>query len=616
MSLPQTVAPGRAQPQETHRDPGQGGRRKGLWLWRLSCLLGVVALVAAMSADAAPGAECSEEEAGATHRLIASIETFNKVVTLLEHLTDHHPAAQIKIPLTFAPALLKDLKMAQAQGGNLNPLTSHTLETIGTFGLKTLPTVVERLKDTGRLPASFKVLPTTFGFEEFVTGAASQAGRGRMGIDEITHYLDGVSKATAAVAGTLVTGPRGAKIGESAAGVAQHVLRGLTMPLFHEMAHRPVRQAMIANWQALQESKLARGQAVQRLSDLYPLAELQQAGFDAKTITDLDRYAVWVNASQGGTNLTGPLPPRQPSLPQGPRLLIDIPGVNWTGGSREQDWGSLLQPNKVTLYIRHQGPGRDQWDAPKEANARIITLPHQWDDHAAKTQLLPELQRAFAQGQDIHIVVDKNITFTRHVLPRSKASEDVWAAQVTDYVTGQRTAAYHGILAEHSRGTVTNRYITDFSAFETVIVASPRGDEALSWIRQTHQRQQIYVITGLSDAPSWRWQERLGALQRDPRVRIVQLQDLANPATTHARLQDAGTPRTWKILTATGTEEFRGSLGDLIRGAPRTPTERPGGICLGGAQTYTVHPTLHDEIEQLARDAAAADAAPQAPRQP
>jgi hypothetical protein len=216
--------------------------------------------------------------------------------------------------------------MAQAQGGHLNPLTSHTLETIGTFGLKTLPTVVERLKDAGRLPASFKVLPTTFGIEEFVAGGASQMGRGRLGIDEITHYLDGVSKATAAVAGTLVAGPRGAKIGESAAGVAQHVLRGLTMPLFQEMANHPVRQAMIANWQALQDSKIARRQPVQRFSELYPLAELRQVGFDAKTVADLDRYGRWVNTTHGGTDLRAALPVRQAYTPHVSSGLSASPG--------------------------------------------------------------------------------------------------------------------------------------------------------------------------------------------------------------------------------------------------------------------------------------------------
>lgn len=563
-----------------------------------------------------PGAACSDDVVGTTQRLTASLETFNKVVGLLEQVTKQPLDPQIKIPLTLAPALLKDLDMARAQGGHLNPLTSHTLERLGTFGLKTLPTVVERLKETGHLPASFPSLPTTFGIDEFVAGAASQVGRQRLGVEEITHYLDGVSKATAAVAGALVAGPQGAKLGESAAGVAQNVFRGLTMPLFQEMAQRPVRQQMIANWQALQESKLARGQAVQRFSELYPLTELQQVGFDANTIADLDRYAGWANASHGGTNLTVALPPRQVPTAPGPRFLIDIPGVNWTGGPREHDWGTLLQPNKVTIYIRHQGPGRDAWDAPKEADARIVILPHRWDEQSAKTLLRPELQRAFAQGKDVHIVVDKNITLSRHMLPLPKPGEDVWAAQVTDYITSHRTAAYHGMLAEHSRGTVTNRYITDFTAFDTVIVASPRGDDALSWIHRTHQRQQIYVITGLSDAPSWRWQERLGDLQRDPRVRIVQLQDLAGPVTTHARLQEVGAPHTWHILTARGTHEFKGSLGDLVRGASPISTTRPGGICLGGPQTYAVNPTLHEEIDQLAHDAAAADAAPQAPRQP
>jgi hypothetical protein len=576
--------------------------------------LGVAAVAAQPTLVA--GAACSDEAVGTTQRLTASLETFNKVVGLLEQVTQQRLDPQIKIPLTLAPALLKDLDMARAQGGHLNPLTSHTLERLGTFGLKTLPTVVERLKETGHLPASFPSLPTTFGLEEFVAGAASQVGRQRLGVDELTHYLDGVSKATAAVAGALVAGPQGAKIGESAAGVAQSVFRGLTMPLFQEMAQRPVRQQMIANWQTLQESKLAHGQAVQRFSDLYPMAELRQVGFDANTIADLDRYAGWVNASHGGANLTVAFPPRQAPTLQGPRFLIDIPGVNWTGGAREQDWGTLLQPNKVTIYIRHQGPGRDKWAAPKEADARIVTLPHRWDEQSAKTLLLPELQRAFAQGKDVHIVVDKNITLSRHLLPLPKPGEDVWTARVTDYVTSHRPAAYHGILAEHSRGTVTNRYIQDFQAFDTVIVASPRGDDALSWIRRTQQQQQIYVITGHSDAPSWRWQERLGDLQRDPRVRIVQLQDLADPVTTHSRLQEVGTPRTWHILTASGTHEFHGSLGDLFRGAPPLPTNRPGGICLGGTQTYAINPTLHEEIEQLVHDAAAADAPLRAPRQP
>lgn len=329
-----------SQPTMTTAAPLQGAT-----LWR-SVLLGLVLglmltarpVAAAPSGPSTPsaGAACSDGEAGATQRLAASIETFNKVVTLFERVTDHHFDAPIKMPLTFAPALLKDLAMARAQGGHLNPLTSHTLERLGTFGLKTLPTVVERLKDAGKLPASFKVVPTTFGLEEFVAGGAAQLGRGRLGIDEITHYLDGVSKATAAVAGALVAGPRGAKIGESAAALAQDVFRGLTMPIFHEMANRPVRQRLIADWHALQDSQIARGQPMQRFSQLYPRAELRQLGFHTKTVSDLDRYADWANATKGGRDLRAVLPARQALTPHAPHGLPPRtgPGGICLGGQR------------------------------------------------------------------------------------------------------------------------------------------------------------------------------------------------------------------------------------------------------------------------------------------
>lgn len=135
-----------------------------------------------------------------------------------------------------------------------------------------------------------------------------------------------MSKATAAVAGALVAGPRGAKIGESAAALAQDVFRGLTMPIFHEMANRPVRQRLIADWQALQDSQLARGQPLQRFSQLYPRAELRQLGFNAKTVADLDRYADWANATKGGSNLRAVLPARQALTPHTPSGLLTRTG--------------------------------------------------------------------------------------------------------------------------------------------------------------------------------------------------------------------------------------------------------------------------------------------------
>lgn len=257
----------------------------------------------------APGSDCLDADAGFTQRLAASIETFNKAVGLLENVTGKQLPANTKIPMTLLPALLKDMEAVRMNGGRLSPLASHTLEEIGKFGLKTLPTMVEGLKQEGKLPATFKILPTTFGIDEFVAGGASQLGRGKMGIDEITHYVDGTSKMTAAVAGYLVAGPRGAKIAESAAGLAQVTFRGFTMPLFQEMANQPVRQNMVKNWQAIQESRIAYGQPVQRFSEMYPPAELKQVGFTPKTVAELDRFAGWANGTKGGTQLQAALPP-------------------------------------------------------------------------------------------------------------------------------------------------------------------------------------------------------------------------------------------------------------------------------------------------------------------
>jgi len=242
-------------------------------------------------------------------RLATGIETFNKTVGLLEDITGQQLPANTKIPVAFIPALLKDIEDARAKGGKLSPPTSHTLEQIGKFGLKTLPTMVEGLKREGRLPAKFKIPPTTFGIDEFVAGGASHFGRGRMGIEEVTHYLDGFSKMTAAVLGYLVAGPQGAKIGESAAGLAQVTFRGLTMPIFQEVANQPVRQDMIRNWQVLQEARILHGQPVQRFTQLYPATDLKRIGFIQETVSELDRYADWVNAAKGGTQLHTPLLP-------------------------------------------------------------------------------------------------------------------------------------------------------------------------------------------------------------------------------------------------------------------------------------------------------------------
>lgn len=195
----------------------------------------------------------------------------------------------------------------------------------------------------------------------------------------------------------------------------------------------------------------------------------------------------------------------------------------------------------------------------------MVTSPHKWDEKVANERLLPHLNSTFSQGKDVYVVVDKNITFWRHVLPLPKSGEDKWAANATDYISKHKPSDYSGILAEHSRGTVTNRYIKDFSPFKRIIIASPRGDDALSWIHRTPNLPKTDIITGLSDAPNFRWKERYGTLLREnPNVSIIQLQDIADPLTTHSRLQNLGTTGNWKIIIGAGSQGFKGSLRDSL----------------------------------------------------
>jgi hypothetical protein len=246
-------------------------------------------------------------------------------------------------------------------------------------------------------------------------------------------------------------------------------------------------------------------------------------------------------------------------------VLIDIPGVNWTGELRPSHWGNLLPDDRMTIYVRHEGPGRDNWANPPEKGAVVVTMPHQWNRNVADQLLRPVIQRAFSQGnKSVHIVVDMNITLPRHVTI-AKKKEDQWAAKLTDYLTEHKPKDSHAILAQHSHGTVVNAHITNFQAFDQVIISSPRGDQALEFIGQTENLPRIDIITGTSDAPSWRWSERLGKIvKQNENVRIIELQGFRNPAKTHGLLQDLSCEGTWKVITGRGSELVEGNLEGML----------------------------------------------------
>ena len=75
--------------------------------------------------------------------LAQNVDRFNQAVSLVYKLADKRMPPELKVPLTFASPILQDLQATRA--GQFNPWTSQTLERVGQFGLKELPTLVNQL---------------------------------------------------------------------------------------------------------------------------------------------------------------------------------------------------------------------------------------------------------------------------------------------------------------------------------------------------------------------------------------------------------------------------------------------------------------------------------------
>jgi hypothetical protein len=250
--------------------------------------------------------------------------------------------------------------------------------------------------------------------------------------------------------------------------------------------------------------------------------------------------------------------------------LIDIPGVDWVGEPSPNDWGSTLSKDKITIFVRHQGPGLDKWVQPKDKGCIVVTLP---DNKASSSDLdrmlQPVLRKSFSQSKtDVHIVIDKNITLSRHLLPFQATGEDTWAAKLTDYMTTYLPHKFNAVLAEHSRGTVTNEYISNFNRFSRIIISSPRGDDALRFVNSHTNLPPIDIIRGISDAPSWRWTLWLkggleGLAKHNPNVRIFEFQSVSSPSKTHSLLQNVKTHGIWKVYSGLKVTKVEGDLGEI-----------------------------------------------------
>lgn len=243
-------------------------------------------------------------------RLQESVERFNQVMEGLELVLGERILPEhLGDGLGLLPAIIEDAKASRHS--TFHPLASHTLEGVARLVLGKFPDLMERLQVAGRISPSFKLPPTLFGVDELVAGLSSQLGRGRMGVEELTHYLDGISRMTAAITGGMVGGAKGAQVGERAASFAISTLRGVTEPLFLRAARRLVQREMLEQWRTLQERRLADGLPPLRLEEMFKPPLLEEAGFDPTTVQGIDlsaRWAseTWVAAARelGGVDIT------------------------------------------------------------------------------------------------------------------------------------------------------------------------------------------------------------------------------------------------------------------------------------------------------------------------
>jgi hypothetical protein len=248
--------------------------------------------------------------------LAQNIDRFNDAVGLLYKLADKEVPAGLKVPLAFAGPAIQDAQAGRA--GQFNPWMSQTLERAGQFGLGELPQLTANLVKQGKLPANYNNLsPFLAGLPDIVAAGASQVGRGQLAptVDEVTHYLDGINKASWAVVGGLVGGPKGADIAATAGGLTADVIRGATEPLFRQWAQEPVRREVIENFRAEVATAGAYGLPAKTLSEMFTPQYLDQIGIRQNTVAELDNYARWANSTR--TLQSAPLQNLQMPIPVG-----------------------------------------------------------------------------------------------------------------------------------------------------------------------------------------------------------------------------------------------------------------------------------------------------------
>ncbi len=279
-----------------------------------------------------------------------NLDRFYKAVDLLYKTMDMEMPMEMKAPLAFSGSILRDFETARSQ--KFNVLTSQALESMGKFGLKELPKLVDQLVREGKLPALYKTLlnsPLMAGLPDFVVAASSQPAQRSIlpYLDELSRYAEGLFKITGAIIGGRSMHPQGAAIGASVAGMTADAVKGISQSIGRDLVLHEGGPRMIREWNRQVQSATARGLPAKTFSEMYGLEDLKQLGFDLKIIAEFDNVTRWRNSALDYRNLHG--------ATSGPLQNLLAPIPTSTIPVRDDSWKKRLPDDLAPSFVPPPG---------------------------------------------------------------------------------------------------------------------------------------------------------------------------------------------------------------------------------------------------------------------
>jgi Flp pilus assembly protein TadD len=236
-------------------------------------------------------------------RLAGYIDTLKEFVQALGKISNKEDL----LPPGFSllPATLRD-EADTIRSGDRTFLASHKVDAIASECLSRLEDVINKLIASGTLPKSYTFLSRIDG--DTIADLASAIGQGHLDITSLTKLLDDMSKYTASVTVRLLLSPLGPQISnwaadatESFVDMALPVVRDMSASLFQNLYRSPGRATILDQWVTAQNRRMANGQPVQDLRQMYGDQILVEAGFSRVFLDQNTTDTTWFNSVIGSS---------------------------------------------------------------------------------------------------------------------------------------------------------------------------------------------------------------------------------------------------------------------------------------------------------------------------